>query len=115
MLVFSQVRNGLSSGAVGVSMVVLRHLHSFALQAGNKFPLISREFTNKILFRTFVPNGCAPAKGEIRMSDTDKLMAYILTLTPEQVNKAVTLLPWLTEAIAGQNQPFLLEQSLQIP
>ena len=31
-------------------------LPQFNFQDGNKFPLISREFTNTILFRTFVPN-----------------------------------------------------------
>ena len=95
-------------------MVVLRHLHSFALQAGNKSLLILREFTNKILFRTFVPNGCAPVKGEIRMSDTDKLMAYILTLTPEQVDKVVSQIQRLTELLSESEQPCLQALSAQI-
>ena len=56
----------------------------------------------------------APAKGEIRMSDTDKLINYILTLTPEQVEKVVNQIPRLTELLSESSQPCLQERSEQI-
>ena len=39
------------------------------------------------------------------MSNIDQLISYILTLTPEQVEKAISLLPQVTEALAEQQQP----------
>ena len=48
------------------------------------------------------------------MSDTDKLMAYILTLTPEQVDKVVSQIPRLTELLSESAQPCLQAPSAQI-
>ena len=47
------------------------------------------------------------------MSAVDKLIAFILSLTPEQVEKILNHLPELLEAISKQDQPFPPEQSLQ--
>jgi hypothetical protein len=48
------------------------------------------------------------------MSDTEKLMAYILTLTPEQVEKVVNQIPRLTKLLSELTQPCLQELSEQI-
>lgn len=38
------------------------------------------------------------------MSNTDQLISYILTLTPDQLRDAVSLLPELCEEIAARKQ-----------
>ena len=47
------------------------------------------------------------------MSKIDQLISYILTLTPEQVDKVVSQIPRLTELLAESSQPCLQEQSSQ--
>ena len=63
---------------------------------------------------SFRTNVCPGERRTIRMSDTDKLMNYILSLTPEQVDKVVSRLQELTELIAEQEQLCPREQSAQI-
>ena len=58
---------------------------------------------------TFAPG----RKEKIRMSDTDKLISYILSLTPEQVDKVVSQIPRLTELLSKSLQLSLLEQTEQ--
>ena len=67
------------------------------------------------LFRIFDENGCSQhiRKESAKMSAVDKLVSYILELTPEQVDKVVSQLPRLTELLSGSSQPCLQEQSLQ--
>lgn len=90
-------------GCGGVQ-VVLRHPHSLSDSSKERLSIAFNKFLQYNIFGILIPNTCAPAKGEIRMSDTEKLMNYILSLTPEQVDKVVSQLPRLTE---------LLEESLQ--
>ena len=91
-------------GCVSVNggAAALTRFHKFSKErlsiAFNKFLLYN-------IFGTFVPNTCAPDKGEIRMSDTEKLMAYILTLTPEQVEKVVSQTQLLTALLSKSAQP----------
>ena len=92
------------------------HPSQFLVNSARKdFPLLSEISRIKIIsehsFRTDV---CPGERRTIRMSDTDKLMNYILSLTPEQVDKVVSRLQELTESIAEQEQPCLREQSAQI-
>lgn len=47
------------------------------------------------------------------MTNVDKLITYILTLTPEQADKVIRQLPRLTELLAESLQPCLQEQSLR--
>jgi len=47
------------------------------------------------------------------MTNVDKLITYILTLTPEQADKVIRQLPLLTELLAESLQPCLQEQSLR--
>jgi hypothetical protein len=100
--------------AVGVSWVVLRHLHSLSDFSKERLSIAFNKFLLYNIFGTFFRTYVAPAKGEIRMSDTEKLMAYILTLTPEQVEKVVSQLPLLTALLSKSAQPSLQELSEQI-
>lgn len=45
----------------------------------------------------------------------EKLLAYILSLTPEQANKIVNHLPQLSALLSEANQSFPQELSLQTP
>lgn len=47
------------------------------------------------------------------MSDTEKLISYILTLTPEQADKIIRQMPRLTALLEESSQPCPPEQSLQ--
>ena len=47
------------------------------------------------------------------MTNVDQLISYILTLTPEQVEKAISLLPRVTEAIAELTQPAPQSENVQ--
>lgn len=48
-----------------------------------------------------------------RMSAVDELIKYILSLTPEQVNKVVSQIPRLTELLEEPSQPCPQEQTSQ--
>ena len=43
----------------------------------------------------------------------NKLLTYISTLTPEQIDKLVNCLPQLISLLSEEGQPYLQEQSLQ--
>ena len=77
-----------------------------------KFLLRRPESYCRIVFRTFVPI-FAQAKGEARMTAVDQLIKYILTLTPEQVDKVVNQIPRLIELLSESSQPCPPEQSAQ--
>ncbi len=47
------------------------------------------------------------------MSDTEKLISYILTLTPEQADKIIRQMPRLIALREESSQPCPPEQSLQ--
>ena len=51
-------------------------------------------------------------KGDTPMKE-NKLLTYISTLTPEQIDKLVNRLPQLYASISKQAPPYLQEQSLQ--
>lgn len=95
-------------------MVVLRHPHSLSNSSKERLSIAFNKFLLYNIFGTFVPNTCAPEEGEIRMSDTEKLMDYILTLTPEQVEKVISQIPLLTALLSKSAQPCLQEPSEQI-
>lgn len=48
------------------------------------------------------------------MNDTERLISYILTLTPEQADKIIRQLPQLTALLEESLQPYPSEQSSQI-
>lgn len=50
-------------------------------------------------------NKCSSLEGECILTAVDNLVSYINTLTPEQIEKAITQLPQLLSAIAEQVQP----------
>lgn len=49
-----------------------------------------------------------------KMTNVDQLISYILTLSPEQIEKAINLLPQVTEAIAELTQPVPPSENVQI-
>ena len=61
------------------------------------------------LERLFLPR----MKGECKLSAVDKLISYITTLTPEQVDKVVSQLPQVISAIAEQASLDLQKESLR--
>ena len=86
----------------------------YEFQARKQFPLLSRLFIVYNDFRTLIPNDCSPQrKGDAKMSAVDTLVKYILTLTPEQVDKVVSQLPRLTGLLSESSQPCLQEPSKQ--
>lgn len=54
-------------------------------------------------------------KGECKLSAVDTLISYIRTLTPEQVNEAVSQFPRLISALAEQAPPVPQKETSQTP
>ena len=56
----------------------------------------------------------AMSKDQSSINNSEKLLSYIMSLTPEQVEKIINHLPRLTALLEESCQPYPLEQSSQI-
>ena len=54
-------------------------------------------------------------KGRCRMGAVEELINYIKSLTPEQTNKAVNLLPQVISTLSERVPPDLQTETLQTP
>ena len=75
--------------------------------SGNSFILIIGLFVTKIIFRQ---ERLFRGERSVFMTATKKLLSYIDTLTPEQIEKLVNHLPKLTSLLEEQAQPYPREQ-----
>ena len=71
------------------------------------------DYFHIMIFSDIRTNVCPGEKEKCRMSAKEELLSYITSLTPEQVDKAVSQLPRLISILEESYQPCLREQFLQ--